>query len=295
MRLTRGTLALLDGHSFCLWVNQVLEGAAGAVPLPKDISSYGGLVAEILGHFGSSEGFVKILRDVGINYRQQVASLRVVVPAVFGTAIVPVCLFNMKQKFTVMCLGPKVALVKNFPFRHASLEVSRVRPTPGSSAYEWGSAHPLPDSHNFMELYESLDIVVGKNLPAGDFTFQSEWVVNEEGYLDAFATYLLYGDSIKGPFATSNQDGGVTSTNWATILIPIPVNRQNFRCLKSDRLRLISSCDLLGSEEPSYKFVVTVESSDGEVRLQKEIAVHYKDLVCKLVTLRNVLDKVQTM
>lgn len=270
----------------------MLDGAAGQVILPPG-HKFDGLVAEILGHFGSSEGYVKILRDIGVNYRQELLPLKAVVPAAFGTAVVPVSLCTMKEKFTVMCLGPKVALVKNFPFRSASLSASRVPPKPGAKGDNWGVAHELPSGHGFMELYDSKDIISHSHLPPADFTFDTEWVVHHEGCLDALATYLLYGDSVEGPFWTSNQDGDVTYTNWATALLPLPFTQNMFTCFVGDRILLRSVCKLLLEAAPSYHFRVTVLDSFGRVRIEKELEVEYKDLVCRLVPLREVVRRGQ--
>lgn len=270
----------------------MLEGAAGDVQLPPSYK-FDGLVAEILGHFGSSEGFVKILRDIGVNYCKDLLSPKAVIPAVFGTAIVPVSLCTMKEKFTVMCLGPRVALVKNFPFNSASLDVSRIPPPPGCVGHNWGQAHTLPFSHGFMELYESKEVISKCHLPPDDFSFQTEWVVNQEGYLDALATYLLYGDSVEGPFMTSNQDDGVTYTSWGTALVPLFFTQSKFRCYKGDRVGLNTVCRLLVDAEPSYTFKVTVSDRLGRKRIQKEVSVDYKDLVCTLVPLRAVVRHVQ--
>ena len=178
---------------------------AGEAELPPD-TKIDGLVAEVLGHFGSSEGFVKILKDVGVQYRQELSSLKAIIPAVFGTAVAPVGLCSMEEKFTVMCLGPTVALVKNFPFRSAMLDVTRIAPPPGEQGHEWGLVHPLPNGHSFMEMYDSKELVSSVNQPQQDeFTFNSKWIVNQEGFFDSLAMYVVYGDSVQGPFMSDIQ------------------------------------------------------------------------------------------
>lgn len=269
----------------------MFKGVAGEVQLPSGYN-IDGVVAEVLGHFGSSEGFVKILRDIGVRYCQELPPLKAVVPAVFGTAVVPVGLCSMKERFTVMCLGPTVALVKNFPFRSAMLDITRVAPQPGEQGHDWGVAFPLPDGHSFMEMYNSKDLVSSSTQSPVEFTFKSEWIVNKEGFLDSLAMYVVYGDSVEGPFFTSNQDEGVTYTCWGTVLVPIPFTLSKFRCDEGDRIELTSVCRVLLEEEPSYLFTLIISDSLGRESVKKEIAVHYRDLVCRVVPLRNVVQHV---
>lgn len=151
--------------------------------------------------------------------------------------------------------------------------------------------HPLPDSHNFLELYESKTIISNSHQPPTDFVFESVWQVNGDDMLDAFATYIVYGDTVEGPYSTSNQDGDVTYTCWATVLIPLPLATSSVRCFQGDTLVFTSTCSLLVEDEPSYRFAVTLKDTGGAVQLEKNVAVDYKDLLCTMVPLRDVLKR----
>lgn len=270
---------------------QILEGPAGTVDIPAG-ERFGGVVAEVLGHWGSSEGFVHILWLLGNRYRQHLVDLKVVVPPVFGTAVVPVNVGGIPQdkKFVVASLGPRVVLVQNFPFTAACLDTECDSPSPlvHDRSRKRGSLEPLPVGHQILELYHSMSVMSAgqRGLPMVH-QFQCDWVVKEEGCLDSFASYLLYGDSMAGPFMRSTEDIAGRS-GWCTVLIPLGFEGGPCRCSAGDKIILNSSCSVMNQAAPSYKFTVEVKAADGSYKATVDVDIDYLDLVCVRYPLKEV-------
>jgi hypothetical protein len=67
------------------------------------------LVAEILGHFASSEGYLDVLRAIRENYDDH-SDIQAAVPAFFGTVAVPVNLARLTTKVRIVSIGSTIAL-----------------------------------------------------------------------------------------------------------------------------------------------------------------------------------------
>ena len=122
-----------------------MQGLAGHVPFPSSPSGklVDALVAEILGHVGSNEGYVWILQEIRIAYPDVANSIKAAVPLWFGTRMVPVDL-SAAPSIQVSSIGPRVVLVRKFPFKDAQLV-------------------PV-EEHGEMEMYNVLDELSRKGL-----------------------------------------------------------------------------------------------------------------------------------
>lgn len=166
----------------------VLHGLAGKVDLPPN-ESFAGLVAEVLGHVASNEGYVSILHECGAAYPALKKTLREAVPLTFGTKALPV---SLKGGFAVAEVHSKLALLEA-----------------AFSAKNLLSASPC-----IVESYNALEEL--KRGPRhGGYRFSGSCTVDQGGRLDGFILYTFYGSSSR----TIDVLGDATS-NWHLVFLP---------------------------------------------------------------------------
>lgn len=99
---------------------KVLTGLAGHAELPAGCE-FDALIAEILGHFASSEGYVAIIHLCGLHYPSLKKTVKVAIPAFFGTKMVPVDLSKVTEPLSIGAIGERLSLFSRFPFADAQL------------------------------------------------------------------------------------------------------------------------------------------------------------------------------
>lgn len=225
-----------------------------------------GIISELLGHLGSSEGCPYILRSVGAA-NSNVLDLKVIIPAFFGTAVVPVSLDGPVPRIIVACLCPKLVLVKNLPF--SSLQL----PPPHDATYRG-----LPAGHRFMEFYDAFQLVMeGASGTAPQPRVQSsEWFVHQRWRLWGFGLYLFFGDKREGPFLTSDvSQPQPAGSNWCNLFVPIgdPV-----QCVGGDTIALRCTSYTCDALEPHYRFEVSLLRG-RRVVYEKTVEFQYRDII----------------
>jgi hypothetical protein len=171
----------------------VVRGLAGETDLPTNMSKPNALVAEILGHFASSEGYVYILNAI----RRYQLDIHFAVPQNFGTRFVPVDVSRVSEKVLDLAkVGPRIIQFNRFPFK----------------------ATQLSDSHGIMEDFDTMSIL--RNSIQGPESFTSSVVISNRGTLDGIAFYIYFFNDGIGE-STSNADLPMPSTNWLNLMLPI--------------------------------------------------------------------------
>eukprot|EP00462_Mataza_sp_D1_P004638 CAMPEP_0175102724 /NCGR_PEP_ID=MMETSP0086_2-20121207/8629_1 /TAXON_ID=136419 /ORGANISM="Unknown Unknown, Strain D1" /LENGTH=354 /DNA_ID=CAMNT_0016377633 /DNA_START=249 /DNA_END=1313 /DNA_ORIENTATION=- len=242
---------------------RVLWGLAGKMCEPEDAVPAEALVSEILGHFGSSEGYVSILNSLG-KYKF-LKHVKTAIPLWFGTRMVPVDLTGMKNA-RLGCIGPKA--VHFWKLRFADIEL-------------------VPSGlHGTMEMYNSMEeLKRSSQSKLGQARrFTCEWGIECESPrpFHGFGFYLVYSDDDKGPWQTSDASTRHASTSWSNPFVPIQGGE--FLVQNGDRVRCRVSC-FVEQDEPSYEYHVTVTRQTEKV-LDETIRIGYNDLIPVLYTLR---------
>lgn len=98
----------------------IVTGLAGHVPLPSGCE-FDALIAEILGHFASSEGYVAIIHLCSLHYPSLKKTVKLAIPAFFGTKMVPVDLSKVTKPLSIGAIGERLTLFSRFPFADAQL------------------------------------------------------------------------------------------------------------------------------------------------------------------------------
>lgn len=246
----------------------MLRGFAGDLQLEGDGTHFSGMISELLGHLGSSEGYPYILRSVGAAYASMLERLKVIIPASFGTAVVPLSLDVEMDPLVIACLCPRLCLIKKLPFDKLQL------PCPYGP-----SVCGLPNGHLLMELYDSMEILKGgmKNAPAMPHVRECEWTVRERWRIWGFGLYLVYGDTKTGPFYTSDcSHRRVGGCNWMNLFIPLG---EPFQCLRNDKIKLKCTSHTLEKAESSYEWEVSILRR-GSREFNETLRFKYNDIVC---------------
>lgn len=249
----------------------MVHGLAGEVNLPSD-RTFQGLVAEILGHFGSSEGYVSILHQCARAYPSLSSSLRVAIPLYFGTAMVPVDLSPLPpSSLRLGAIGQRVVLIPRLPFTDVE----------------------LTNHYGMMEFYNAMDLLQSPQPPPSTYRFSCEWVVGGSSTSTSSSTprpfhglacYVIYGDKREGPYESSNDSLPHASTNWCNVLIPVGNGRVTVA--PEDVISVRVACHV-GQPQPCYTYHVLVRRAGQGVVWRETIKVDYCDLVCRFDTIRN--------
>ena len=242
---------------------KVVQGIIGQNPEPVIDFHAEALVAEILGHFGSSEGYVHLLHVLGKH--QSLYKIRITVPMYFGTCMVPVDLSRLKSA-RMSFFGPKLVMFYKFPFEQTQLVA--------------------PSAHGIMEIYNSMREMRENTQHAGPRHFECHWKINCEQPrpFHGFGFYLFYGDSEEGPWQTSNASSEKASTNWSNPFIP--VNGGQSVVENMDIIKCVTKC-MVDQHEPSYVYTVTIERMNVQI-LKQTIEINYKDLIPWIYTFNQV-------
>ena len=252
-------------------ITQIVQGLAGDVELED--CSFDGLIAEILGHLASLEGYPRLLIDLGHAYN--LSTCRYFIPAYFGTMVVPVSIDKCcsGHNLVISCTNPKVVLVRGLPFSIVQLPVA---------PYKGGRLGNLPYGHQKVEFYRARQLVFdGRNGTAASAQeHTAKWEVGVDRFvLSGFGTYLIYGDSDCGPFMTTNYGGGGVSPGipggWLNLLVPV---KEEPMCTKGDKICFNSTCRTGSKDNPWYEFSYSV-ARRGQPTLSRKITLLYNDII----------------
>ncbi|TFJ81145.1 hypothetical protein NSK_007534 [Nannochloropsis salina CCMP1776] len=186
---------------------RVVQGLAGHVALPflaalPSQQHPTALVAEVLGHFGSSEGYVSILHQCARAYPSLPPSLTTALPLIFGTKYVPVDLTSplLSHPLRIAAVGKRLVLFQRFPFRDTQLS----------------PAHGTMEEYNALEeLRRPPTADLSPSFPPSPRIFPAHWRVEEipDGRkaraFHGLAFYLFFGQG--GGRGREGGRGGKTS------------------------------------------------------------------------------------
>jgi hypothetical protein len=230
---------------------QVLNGIVGESGVPEAEADV--LVAEILGHWASSEGYCEVLRASGIRCSDTI-------PRYFGTCIVPVDL-SLARHLVPTMVGSKVCLFRAFPFADAAL----------AGAQD-------------MESYSGL-AVLQQGTNTDPVRTSLKFAIQRGGTFHGFSTYLFYCQhEDRRDLRTSIVSADNTATNWNHCFLPFgplevtPDHTVELECI----------CDVF-QREPRYEFHVTVKDASNQTLLEDVLAIDYKDIYTLLVKVKDVL------
>jgi hypothetical protein len=208
------------------------------------------LLAEILGHWASSEGYCEVLRASGIRCADTV-------PRYFGTCIVPVDL-SLARRLVPTMVGSKLCLFRAFPFADTAL------------------AAPQD-----MESYSGLDILrQGTNTNAVGTKLKFD--IQRAGTFHGLSTYLFYcqnGD--RSDRRTSIVSADNPATNWNHCFLPFGP----LEVTPEHTLELECICDVF-RREPRYEFHVRVNFKSQSL-WEDVLAIDYKDMYTLLVKVKD--------
>ena len=232
----------------------VVHGLAGqVVPLVSDRQV---LLAEILGHFGSSEGYVAILHACASRY--DMSGIRAAVPRYFGTRVVPVDLSDTRM--TVAAITTTLVLVDKFPF--VTTQIS--------------------GNHGTMELYDALHELRYPKVEVRVTT--SYWEVETNRPFHGLGFYVCFGDTVA---CTSTSDVGqpMPCTAWSNVFLPVAKGAWEVRA--GDTIKCECRCTV-HTVQPSYEFIVSVLRRAGQtIVCSSRINLDYLDLMPRLSTVRS--------
>ena len=248
----------------------LIHGLAGKVNLNlgSDIPIKG-LVAEILGHFGSSEGYVSILLACHAAYPFLRDTIEVAVPRYFGTRFVPVDLSRGTDKLVIGSIQKRLALFSKFPFRETE----------------------LCSQHQNMEMYDALMLL--REGPRGcGYVFRSVWCMEKNGRFDGLGLYVVYGDSL-AYLQTSNKDDAIpAATSWMNVFIPSP--KRCSVCV-GDVIECVVTCHV-ECPEPSYRFEVSVHTQQGGGGKWSYVNdICYRDIICRVLPISKAMQNMQVL
>ncbi len=225
----------------------VLNAFAETATIPSD-NCYNGLVAEVLGHFASSEGYIFILNSCKARLKDTVAFI----PEAFGTLFVPVDLSRLgsgSECYDLAKVGPRILQFNRFPF----------------------SLTQLSNSHGIMESYETREVIANRKL--GPYKFLSEVRIDRSGSFDGIAFYIFLENKNIGR-TTSNRDLPNMCTNWLNIFLPVDST------VVSEGERI--SCETTVHTQlygVKYDFSITVSNKCGKCRYKTQRHVNYADIL----------------
>jgi len=240
---------------------RVVEGLAGSVSLPHD-GPYDAIIAEILGHFGSSEGYVSILHQCARAYPHLPTTLKIAIPMYFGTAMVPVDLTRARD-LRIAAVQRNVSFFVKFPFAETQLS----------------------EDHGTMEMYNAFEELREEEKKGDNIrSFQCEWTMTATRPCHGFAFYVKFADSAEGPWTSSNFSSSRYCNSWCNIFLP--VNQGRLVCQEGDRMSCEVNCHV-GQVQPWYDYYVkVVRGEEGMVVHEEDLHVAYSDLVCRFDSIR---------
>jgi hypothetical protein len=230
----------------------IVEGFAGQVRLPPSIP-FDGLVAEILGHIASNEGYIDILHKCADRYGQRLKQINSVIPRYFGTRIVPVTLTD--GVFKVAKMNPKMTLFDHFSMSDSQLCSS--------------NEHVDIESYDAMVELQTTTIEAGM----GPRLFDGTCTVIKPAVLHGFVLYTFYGNDKNNLKSVADHNA---NSNWSMIFLPLPGTTLTVN--SGDRIHFGSKM-YVNQIEPRYEIVARV--GDQEFHFDFE----YADILTKHYTL----------
>lgn len=228
------------------------HGLAGHVKLLPPDTNIDVLLAEILGHVASSEGYVAILRAC-VEGGYLFTNTCVTIPKTFGTRFVPVDL-TKEQGLLLDKLGPSLAFYRNLPFDKLAL-----------------STH-----HGIFEEYDVSQLLrQPQTTPA---IFRDDATITTTGTLHGLALYIVFGNPDlprdQGT-STSNRDLPRASTNWLNVLVPLS---QPLPVDKGDVVTCTTTCHV-HLTAPHYVLDMVVTRGNETLRREPPTRFSYGDVV----------------
>ena len=283
----------------------VIHGLAGFVSLPQ--VPINALVAEILGHFGSSEGYVSILQQCGRAYPHLAQAIKEAIPLVFGTKMVPVDLSSPGLTFPLRigAIEKHLVMFVRFPFAATGLSASHGVMEQYNALEELGGGGGGGgggESRRSRRSSSSPPSYLGRGRrttakPQGagggggqggsSRTFTSVWTIEatpggQPRPFHGLAFYLFFGQGGETEWQTSNADTPHPCTNWNNVFVPL--GRGQWVVEVGDVIRCVSLCHV-GEVAPWYELTVTVVSG-GKEKYREAVRVDYHDLVCRVDSVR---------
>jgi hypothetical protein len=228
---------------------QVVHGIVGETPqvIESDV-----LLAELLGHWASSEGYCEVLRASGIKCLDTI-------PRYFGTCIVPVDL-GLTHRLVPTMVGSKLCLFRAFPFADTAL----------AGAQD-------------MEAYSGLALL-SRGGDTSPIRTKMKFDIQRGGTFHGFSTYLFYcQQEDRSDLRTSIVNSDNTATNWNHCFLPFGPLEVTPGC----SIKLECVCDVF-QREPRYEFLVVVNDASGSLLLEATLEVDYKDLYTLLLKVKDI-------
>jgi len=194
-----------------------------------------GLIGEVLGHLGSSEGWTATLHDVGRQYPCLRTTIRTIIPHYYGTMMAPLDLTSAPSLDKGVIVGSKLLVLPSLPF----------------------TTTQLSDHHGVFERYESLEELIrssgrsssssgggGSSSSSSSSSsngeelrhFSETFMVVRPGPFHGLGLYVVYGDDeYGGGEGNRKEESGMlahcpqhaccdlpnASTNWYNVFLPI--------------------------------------------------------------------------
>jgi hypothetical protein len=228
----------------------IVEGLAGKVTLEGVECDV--LIGEVLGHIASNEGWTATLHALGKQNPQWKCSIKQVIPAHYGTKLVPVDLSSVNSLDSDLVIGSRLAFIPSLPFNQAQLTLQ----------------------HGFLEKYNAIEEFIqgsGRDPRCQEASFP----VNESRPFHGLALYVVYGSDDKN-WQHSNRDLPDASTNWYNVFIP--VCKGKFVCLPGDNI-VVHTKVWVDTHHPRYE-IITHVLRDGHIVLDDTSTFDYYDLIC---------------
>ena len=232
----------------------VVQGLAGITAISRT-PPFQVVLAEILGHFASNEGYVAILHQCAENY-PSFRDVKMAIPLMFGTKIVPVDL-SRAAHLSIAKIASKLVMINSFPIDETQLSTD----------------------HGTMEMYNALTEMAERSKKPRVFT--NTWKMAEARPFHGFGCYLVFGDDDQGWMSS------LECQNWHQVFIP--VGEGMLLSEPGDIIKVTTTCHV-HLTEPLYKFAVTLDRSGRRVHSER-IVIRYKDVMSPAHTLRSLKRK----
>jgi hypothetical protein len=238
------------------WVQQhrvsIIEGLAGNVAIGNIDCDV--LIAEVLGNIASNEGWTATLHALGKQNPHWKTTIKQIIPAQYGTKLVPVDLSKASSLNSNLVIGNKLAFIPSLPF----------------------SEIQLTNHHGFMERYDALHELqsgCGRDPQCQRSTFY----VGKTCPFHGLALYVVYGNDYNdNTWQHSNSDLPNASTNWYNVFIP--VSKGQFVCETDDKI-VVDTKVWVDTHYPMYNIKVQITRGE-EIKMKDTITFNYYDLVC---------------
>lgn len=227
---------------------RVVEGFAGEADVGA--GAYDALLAEVLGHLASSEGYVAVLRLCGERY-PRLRAVRQAIPRRFGTMVVPVDL-TPARRLSVSVIHENLVLFDDFPL----------------------AATQLSASHGVFEMYDALEELNQRN--PSRRVFRSSWTVTGTRPFHGLLCYLVFGSE-------TETVSSLACRSWSQVFIP--VHNGDFVCRDGDHIELTTTCRV-HKPEPEYRLDLRVRRNQRAV-YSTTINIDYFDLMGTATPLRD--------